>query len=117
MEAQTLANAHLAIMNDLEIIPVLNKIDLPSADPDRVIEEIEQIVGLPGEDAIFASGKSGIGVEDILEAVVERVPAPTGKPNDPLKALIFDSAYDTYRGVVVYVRIMDGICGAARRFI
>ena len=109
VEAQTLANAHLAIMNDLEIIPVLNKIDLPSADPDRVIEEIEQIVGLPGEDAILASGKSGIGVEDILEAVVARVPAPTGKPNDPLKALIFDSAYDTYRGVVVYVRIMDGV--------
>ena len=109
VEAQTLANAHLAIMNDLEIIPVLNKIDLPSADPDRVIEEIEQIVGLPGEDAIFASGKSGIGVEDILEAVVERVPAPVGSPDAPLKALIFDSAYDTYRGVVVYVRIKDGI--------
>ena len=109
VEAQTLANAHLAIMNDLEIIPVLNKIDLPSADPDRVIEEIEQIVGLPGEDAIFASGKSGIGVEDILEAVVARVPAPTGDAAAPLKALIFDSAYDTYRGVVVYVRIKDGI--------
>ena len=109
VEAQTLANAHLAIMNDLEIIPVLNKIDLPSADPDRVIEEIEQIVGLPGEEAILASGKSGIGVEDILEAVVERVPAPIGSPDAPLKALIFDSAYDTYRGVVVYVRIKDGI--------
>ena len=109
VEAQTLANAHLAIMNDLEIIPVLNKIDLPSADPDRVIEEIEQIVGLPGEEAILASGKSGIGVEDILEAVVARVPAPTGDPNAPLKALIFDSAYDTYRGVVVYVRIKEGI--------
>ena len=92
VEAQTLANAHLAIMNDLEIIPVLNKIDLPSADPDRVIEEIEQIVGLPGEEAILASGKSGIGVEDILEAVVARVPAPVGDPNAPLKALIFDSA-------------------------
>ncbi len=109
VEAQTLANAHLAIMNDLEIIPVLNKIDLPSADPDRVIEEIEQIVGLPGEEAILASGKSGIGVEDILEAVVARVPAPVGSPDAPLKALIFDSAYDTYRGVVVYVRIKDGI--------
>ena len=109
VEAQTVANAHLAIMNDLEIIPVLNKIDLPSADPDRVIEEIEQIVGLPGEEAILASGKSGIGVEDILEAVVARVPAPVGSPDAPLRALIFDSAYDTYRGVVVYVRIKEGI--------
>ncbi len=109
VEAQTLANAHLAIMNDLEIIPVLNKIDLPSADPARVIEEIEQIVGLPGAEAILASGKSGFGVEDILEAVVARVPAPVGSPDAPLRALIFDSAYDTYRGVVVYVRIKEGI--------
>ncbi|RYG63106.1 GTP-binding protein, partial [bacterium] len=100
VEAQTVANAHLALMANLEIIPVLNKIDLPSADPYRVIEEIEQIVGLPGEEAILASGKSGIGVHDILEAVVARVPAPKGDPAAPLQALIFDSFYDAYRGIV-----------------
>ncbi|HEX8464977.1 MAG TPA: translation elongation factor 4 [Abditibacterium sp.] len=109
VEAQTVANAHLALMANLEIIPVINKIDLPSADPYRVIEEIEQIVGLPGEEAILASGKSGIGVDDILEAVVERVPAPTGDPEAPLQALIFDSFYDAYRGIVVFVRIKEGI--------
>jgi GTP-binding protein LepA len=108
VEAQTVANAHLALMANLEIIPVINKIDLPSADPYRVIEEIEQIVGLPGEEAILASGKSGIGVDDILEAVVERVPAPTGDPDAPLQALIFDSFYDSYRGIVVFVRIKEG---------
>jgi GTP-binding protein LepA len=108
VEAQTVANAHLALMANLEIIPVLNKIDLPSADPYRVIEEIEQIVGLPGEEAIMASGKSGIGVHDILEAVVERVPAPQGDPDAPLQALIFDSFYDAYRGIVVFVRIKEG---------
>ncbi len=108
VEAQTVANAHLALMANLEIIPVLNKIDLPSADPYRVIEEIEQIVGLPGEEAIMASGKSGIGVDEILEAVVARVPAPTGDPDAPLQALIFDSFYDSYRGIVVFVRIKEG---------
>ena len=108
VEAQTVANAHLAIMSDLTIIPVLNKIDLPGADPDRVITEIEEIVGLPGEDAILASGKSGIGVEDIFEAIVERIPAPKGDKDDPLRALIFDSSYDAYRGIIVYIRIMEG---------
>ena len=108
VEAQTVANAHLAIMNDLEIIPVLNKIDLPGADPLRVMEEIESIVGIPTNDAVLASGKSGLGVEDLLEAIVLRVPAPKGDPEAPLQALIFDSVYDAYRGVVVYVRIKEG---------
>ena len=114
VEAQTVANAHLAIMNDLEIIPVLNKIDLPGADPDRVLAEIEEIVGLPGEEAIHASGKSGIGVEDIFEAIVERIPAPKGDKDDPLRALIFDSSYDAYRGIIVYVRIMEGTLRAGQ---
>jgi len=109
VEAQTIANAHLAIMSDLTIVPVLNKIDLPHADPKRIMDEVEEIVGLPREDCILASGKSGIGVIDILEAIVERVPAPNGDPNAPLKALIFDSTYDAYRGIIVYVRVMDGI--------
>jgi GTP-binding protein LepA len=108
VEAQTVANAHLAIMNDLEIVPVLNKIDLPSADPDRVMEEVEEIVGLPATDALLVSGKSGIGVADLLEAIVERVPSPTGDDDAPLKALIFDSSYDAYRGVIVYVRVKEG---------
>lgn len=108
VEAQTVANAHLAIMSDLAIIPVLNKIDLPGADPDRVITEVEEIVGLPGEEVVLASGKTGIGVEDILEAVVERVPAPQGSPDNPLRGLIFDSVYDAYRGVIIYVRVMEG---------
>lgn len=108
VEAQTVANAHLAIMSDLAIIPVLNKIDLPGADPDRVISEVEEIVGLPGEEVVLASGKTGVGVEDILEAVVERVPAPQGSPDDPLRGLIFDSVYDAYRGVIIYVRVMEG---------
>ncbi len=115
VEAQTVANAHLAIMNDLTIIPVLNKIDLPSADPDRVIEEVEQIVGLPGEEALLTSGKSGIGVAELLEAIVERVPSPQGDPGAPLKALIFDSAYDAYRGIIVYVRLMDGTLRAGQK--
>ena len=108
VEAQTVANAHLALMADLEILPVLNKIDLPSADPLRVMEEVESIVGLPADDAILASGKSGIGVDEILEAVVARVPAPKGEENAPLQALIFDSFYDAYRGVIIYVRIKEG---------
>ena len=116
VEAQTVANAHLAIMNDLEVIPVLNKIDLPSADPDRVLQEIMDI-GLPSEGAVLASGKSGIGVEDVLEAIVARVPAPQGDPNAPLKALIFDSTYDAYRGVVVYVRIKEGTLRTGQRII
>ncbi len=108
IEAQTLANVYLALDNDLEILPVINKIDLPSADPDRVRQEVEDIIGLDASEAVLASAKAGIGIEDILEQIVEKVPAPTGDPDAPLKALIFDSYYDAYRGVVVSIRIIDG---------
>ena len=108
IEAQTLANVYLALDNDLEIVPVINKIDLPSADPERVRQEIEDIIGLDASDAVLASAKAGIGIEDILEQIVEKVPAPTGDPEAPLKALIFDSYYDAYRGVVVSIRVIDG---------
>jgi GTP-binding protein LepA len=108
VEAQTLANVYLAIENDLEIIPVLNKIDLPGAEPDRVTGEIEEIIGLDCTDAIRASAKEGIGIDDILEAIVEKVPPPQDTVNEPLRALIFDSYYDAYRGVIVYFRVMDG---------
>lgn len=108
VEAQTLANVYLALEHDLEIIPVLNKIDLPSAEPERVIKEIEDVVGLDCTNIIHASAKSGIGVEDILEAIVAQVPPPQDTVAQPLRALIFDSYYDPYRGVVVYFRVMDG---------
>ncbi|WP_349407886.1 translation elongation factor 4 [Pseudalkalibacillus sp. SCS-8] len=108
IEAQTLANVYLALENDLEIIPVINKIDLPSAEPERVRKEIEDVIGLDASDAVLASAKSGIGIEDILEQVVEKVPAPQGDPEAPLKALIFDSLYDSYRGVVAYIQIKEG---------
>ena len=108
IEAQTLANVYLAIDNNLEIVPVINKIDLPSADPERVRKEIEDVIGLDASEAVLASAKAGIGIEDILEQIVEKVPAPTGDPEAPLKALIFDSLYDAYRGVVVYIRVVDG---------
>ena len=108
VEAQTLANVYLAIENDLEIIPVLNKIDLPGADPERVKREIEEVVGLDCSNALLASAKAGIGIEEILEAIVERVPAPEDKRKKPLRALIFDSYYDPYKGVVVQFRVMDG---------
>jgi len=108
IEAQTLANVYLAIDNDLEIVPVINKIDLPSADPERVRNEIEDVIGLDAQDAVLASAKAGIGIEDILEQIVEKVPAPEGDPEAPLKALIFDSLYDAYRGVVTYIRVVEG---------
>ncbi|AGF53420.1 LepA gene product [Synechocystis sp. PCC 6803] len=108
VEAQTLANVYLALDNNLEIIPVLNKIDLPSAEPDRVAAEIEEVVGLDCSDIIQASAKAGIGVDDILEAIVQQVPPPADTVDQPLRALIFDSYYDAYRGVVVYFRVMDG---------
>lgn len=108
VEAQTLANVYLALEHDLEIIPVLNKIDLPGAEPDRVISEIEEIIGLDCSGAILASAKEGIGIDEILEAIVERVPPAPDTVNQRLRALIFDSYYDAYRGVIVYFRVMDG---------
>ena len=108
VEAQTVANVYLAIDNDLEIVPVLNKIDLPSADPERVIEEIEEVIGLDATDAISASAKEGIGSKEILEAIVKQVPPPAGSEDDPLKALIVDSWFDSYQGVIVLVRVFDG---------
>ncbi|MBD2079548.1 translation elongation factor 4 [Leptolyngbya sp. FACHB-17] len=108
VEAQTLANVYLALEHDLEIIPVLNKIDLPGAEPDRVKQEIEEVIGLDCSEAIMASAKEGIGVPDILEAIVKRVPPPKDTTKEPLRALIFDSYYDAYRGVIVYFRVMDG---------
>jgi GTP-binding protein LepA len=108
VEAQTLANANLAMNHNLEIIPVINKIDLPAADPDRVAEEIENLLALDGASAIRASAKEGIGIREILEAVVRLVPPPDGDPNKPLRALVFDSHYDGYLGVVAYIRIVDG---------
>ncbi|MGF2138965.1 translation elongation factor 4 [Enterococcus innesii] len=109
IEAQTLANVYLALDNDLEILPVINKIDLPAADPERVRTEIEDVIGIDASEAVLASAKAGIGIEEILEQIVEYVPAPAGDIEAPLKALIFDSVYDSYRGVVLNVRIMDGM--------
>ncbi len=108
IEAQTLANVYLALDNDLEIIPVINKIDLPSADPERVKAEIEEVIGLPAEDAILASAKTGQGTKEILEAIVQQVPPPKGDASKPLSALIYDSHFDAYRGAIPYVRVMDG---------
>nr|WGD75066.1 translation elongation factor 4 [Bacillus subtilis] len=108
IEAQTLANVYLALDNDLEILPVINKIDLPSAEPERVRQEVEDVIGLDASEAVLASAKAGIGIEEILEQIVEKVPAPTGDPEAPLKALIFDSLYDAYRGVVAYIRVVEG---------
>src|SRR6476646_9677414 len=108
IEAQTLANVHLALREGLTLIPVLNKIDLPSADPDTIIEELENVLAIPREEVILASAKDGTGVPEILEAIVERIPAPKGDPAKPLRALIFDSHYDAYKGVVTYVRLAEG---------
>jgi GTP-binding protein LepA len=117
IEAQTLANLYLAIEANLEIIPVINKIDLPSAQPDKVKEEIEHVIGLPGDDAILASAKEGLGTRDILEAIVQRIPAPQGHLDEPLRALVFDSKYDPYKGVIAYVRAMDGSLSQGERLL
>lgn len=109
VEAQTLANVYMALDHDLDVFPVINKIDLPSADPEEVKKEIEDVIGLDAEDAPLISAKMGIGIEDILEAVVTKIPAPSGDYDAPLKALIFDSVYDSYRGVIVFVRVRDGV--------
>ncbi len=108
VEAQTLANTYLALHHNLEIIPVINKIDLPSAEPDRIREQIEQVIGLDATDALLVSAKNGIGIQDVLEAVVHRVPHPKGSPDLPLRALIFDSWFDPYRGVIILTRVLDG---------
>ncbi|MGL5450490.1 MAG: translation elongation factor 4, partial [Lactococcus cremoris] len=108
IEAQTLANVYLALDNDLEILPVINKIDLPAADPEMVRQEIEDVIGLDASEAVLASAKAGIGIEEILEQIVEKVPVPQGEVDAPLKALIFDSVYDAYRGVILQIRVIDG---------
>ena len=109
VEAQTLANVYMALEHDLEIIPVINKVDLPSADPEKVKKEIEDAIGLDASDAVLASAKTGLGVDDILEAIVERIPAPSGEEKKPLRALIFDSYFDAYKGVIAHIRLMDGL--------
>ncbi|HDX9626564.1 TPA: elongation factor 4 [Bacillus cereus] len=108
IEAQTLANVYLALDNNLEILPVINKIDLPSADPERVRQEVEDVIGLDASEAVLASAKAGIGIEEILEQIVEKVPAPTGDSEEPLQCMIFDSLYDPYRGVIAYIRVVNG---------
>jgi GTP-binding protein LepA len=117
IEAQTLANCYLALENDLEIVAVLNKIDLPAADPDRYAMEIEKVLGIPAEDILRISAKTGVGVPELLDAVVERIPAPKGDVDAPLQALIFDSQYDTYRGVVSSVRVMNGRLSAGSKLL
>src|SRR6266498_4231775 len=108
VEAQTLANSYLAIANDLDILTVINKVDLPSAEPERVREQIENVIGLDAHDAVLASAKAGIGIDEILEKIITKIPAPKGDANGPLRALLFDSWYDSYRGVMGLVRIVDG---------
>src|SRR6202165_5062408 len=108
IEAQTLANLYLALEADLNIIPIINKIDLPSAEPERIKQEVEDVIGLPKEDCILASAKEGIGTQDILEAIIKHVPPPKGNVHQPLRALVFDSHYDSYKGVIAYVRVVDG---------
>src|SRR3954469_5132685 len=108
VEAQTLANSYLAIANNLDILTVINKVDLPSAEPERVREQIEQVIGLDAHDAVLASAKAGIGVDEVLEKIITHIPAPKGNPDAPLRALLFDSWYDSYRGVMCLVKIVDG---------
>ena len=108
IEAQTLANVYLALDHDLDVLPVINKIDLPSAEPQRVKDEIEDVIGLEAQDAPLISAKTGLNVEEVLEQIVSKLPAPTGDPKAPLQALIFDSLYDAYKGVIVFCRIKEG---------
>ena len=108
VEAQTLANVYLALDHDLDVFPVINKIDLPSAEPDRVKEEIEDVIGIEADDAPLISAKMGLNIEEVLEQIVKKIPAPEGDPKEPLKALIFDSVYDAYKGVIVFCRIKEG---------
>ena len=108
VEAQTLANVYLALDHDLDVMPVINKVDLPSAEPERVMNEIEDVIGIEAMDAPQISAKTGLNVEDVLEQIVEKIPAPTGDAAAPLKALIFDSLYDSYKGVIVFCRIKEG---------
>ena len=115
VEAQTIANVNLALNSNLNLIPVLNKIDLPAADPERVMNEVEETLTIPREECILASAKAGIGIEEILEAIVERVPPPSGDPDSPLRALIFDSHFDSYLGIVAYIRVVDGSIKAGQK--
>ncbi|MBI1884903.1 MAG: elongation factor 4 [Chloroflexi bacterium] len=115
IQAQTLANVYMALEHDLAIVPVINKIDLPNAEPERVADEMTEVIGFPREEMIFASAKEGVGTTEVLEAVVRRVPAPGGDPDAPLRALIFDSKYDPYKGVIAYVRVVDGELRAGQR--
>ena len=108
IEAQTLANVYLALEQDLEIVPIINKIDLPSARPDEVKKEIKKIIGIDAEDAPLVSAKEGLNIDQVLEEIIKKIPAPKGDVNAPLKALIFDSYYDSYKGVVCYIRVFDG---------
>src|SRR5438874_2844200 len=115
VQAQTVANAFLAMESDLTIVPVLNKVDLAIARPDEVIAEMEQALGIAPADVLRASGKTGIGVDDILQAIVARIPPPAGDPQAPLKALVYNSHFDTYKGVVIYIRVMDGVLRKGQR--
>ena len=108
IEAQTLANVYLALDHNLDVMPVINKIDLPSAEPERVINEIEDVIGIEAHDAPLISAKTGLNVEQVLEQIVEKIPAPEGDPEAPLKALIFDAIYDSYKGVIVFFRVKEG---------
>jgi GTP-binding protein LepA len=117
IEAQTLANVYLALEHDLTIVPVLNKIDLPGAEPKMVAQEIEDVLGMPKEEVLHTSAKEGIGITEILEAIVERVPPPQGQRDQPLRALIFDSHYDAYKGVIAYVRVLDGVLTSGARIL
>lgn len=117
IEAQTLANVYMALDHDLDVVPVINKIDLPSADPERVINEIEDVIGIEAQDAPQISAKTGLNVDQVLEQIVNKVPAPEGDVDAPLKALIFDSVYDPYKGVIVFCRVKDGRVKKARKSI